>query len=283
MKPPADYMNSLSQEEQDKFIHDLYDSFRTVSRDFMAEDAIKGAVYQKDEQGAHLHIAGSSKLPDGTICTDKIICPSLWNALNAKIPAEMRQKGWKNVEACQNYDPEYAKTLESDDKAAYIEECKSKRPKLRGVSSERYKAEKEIERLREEVERLKEAQTPAKAPETSIEAPRIAAKEKPKADPPKPVEPPQKPPERPQTREEIQAEMKARMARIIERARMEIEEEQPAPKQAPAAPPAPTVPAPAPRPSAPPEPTSAPRPLPQNAPQLSPVVKAPERNNNFSL
>lgn len=146
LKPPAEYVNGLPEAEQKRLARDLLDSFRTATRDFIAEDAIN-AVWQVDEAGGHWHIAGPAKTPAGDIDADAIVNPRLYTALNRVLPNEMRQKGW-DVSECVNYDPDAAKAMDEAGKAAYKAEARAKRPAA-GKDSRDFKAQKDAARLAE--------------------------------------------------------------------------------------------------------------------------------------
>lgn len=217
LKPPAEYVNGLSEAEQERLARDLLDSFRTATRDFIAEDAIN-AVWQVDEAGGHWHIAGPAKTPAGDIDADAIVNPRLYTALNRVLPNEMRQKGW-DVSECVNYDPDAARAMDEAGKAAYKAEARAKRPAA-GKDSKDFKAHKDAERLAE-LEKL-EAWCKAtkyrngcslyehfKTGKITPQKPTEAVQAKPKAPVPSEVGKPSEAPQRPSTGVKSFEQMKA--------------------------------------------------------------------------
>lgn len=170
LKPPEEWVNGLEPKQQRKLANDLWASFKAVAKDYISLDYVN-AVWQMDESGPHMHYAGAAITPDGKLDAAAIVNPKFFRALNQRLPAEMRQRGW-DVSDCVNYDPDKAKHMTPDELAEYKAECKAKRP-ASGRSSAVYKADKareqaaaaeaEADALREQLAKaLQGPWTPAK-------------------------------------------------------------------------------------------------------------------------
>lgn len=140
IKPPASFMNTLSAEDQLRFLTDALHKFSEI----VGEHNIKSVAYHFDELGAHTHIFWEPMTADGRLCAKEVHNLKFFNKINREIPAYMKSKGW-NVADCEIYDKaseaEKRKVLGEDE---YKKQTAEKLAK-RGRSSRAFKADAEAD------------------------------------------------------------------------------------------------------------------------------------------
>lgn len=146
-KPGADYINSLSRDEQIRFFQD---SLEIMSDMFESRGmVVDAAVVHMDEGAPHMHVYGHD--PDYKM--GKKFDLKMRDQMNrAYYPAKMRERGWDVEDLPRTYDPDYAKTLDDDALTEYKATCKAKR-KDHGKSAKTYKADKDATKIKAEAER----------------------------------------------------------------------------------------------------------------------------------
>lgn len=144
LKPPAEIINAMSQEQQTKFFTDS----DKIIHDIMGADNIRATALHRDEQAPHKHYFGMGYTQTGELCIDKVINPKLYKKLNQEYPQKMRELGW-DIENCVIYDSEKVRNMTKDEAAAYKTECRTKRrEKKSGLDSKTYKSQQELQKLK---------------------------------------------------------------------------------------------------------------------------------------
>ena len=138
VKPSEDFIDSLSEEEKERFWEDS----NYVMRDILGDSNIKSRVRHKDEGAEHEHYFGMPYTKDGRLCGKEFFSLKTYKRFNAEYPRRMRACGW-DIDDCIVYDEEQAATDEGY-KARHIQ---SKKEKKHGLSSAKYKANKDRERI----------------------------------------------------------------------------------------------------------------------------------------
>lgn len=156
VKPPAEWINTLSPEQRKKF----FDDSRVIMYDFMGCDEkgrsnIRATVLHHDETGDHEHFYGTAKTSDGRFCAKDLINLKLFQKFNREYPRRMREMGWE-VDDCTVYDPEKVAKMDKDQAQEYKQECiRKKKSRKTGQDSKAYKASKEIEKLEKEKDKAR--------------------------------------------------------------------------------------------------------------------------------
>lgn len=132
LKPPAAYMETLSEEDQDQFLQDGIDKVA----DIVGTRNIKSIAWHYDEQGTHVHIFWEPITKDGRLCAKEMHNLTFLGRLNREIPIHLREKGW-DIDDCNAYD--------AAAEALKTEKDKSERRQKNGRSSTAYKASAERE------------------------------------------------------------------------------------------------------------------------------------------
>lgn len=157
IKPDDDFMNSLSAEEQDRF---LMDSMSCIHKIFEKRGmTLNVCVVHNDERVSHVHYYGYD--PDYKM-SDKFNL-SLYRALNVtEYPKLMKAKGGWDIKEHTGY-LEETKDMSADQ----IEEYKARKKSGRksGKSSKDYKADKDREKAEQE---LRQAEQEKQAVEARI-------------------------------------------------------------------------------------------------------------------
>lgn len=151
LKPPAEIINAMSQEQQTKFFTDS----DKIIHDIMGADNIRATALHRDEQAPHKHYFGMGYTQTGELCIDKVINPKLYKKLNQEYPQKMRELGW-DIENCVIYDSEKVKNMTKDEAAAYRTECRTKRrEKKSGLDSKTYKSQQELQKIEKEKDKAR--------------------------------------------------------------------------------------------------------------------------------
>lgn len=151
LKPPAEIINAMSQEQQTKFFTDS----DKIIHDIMGADNIRATALHRDEQAPHKHYFGMGYTQTGELCIDKVINPKLYKKLNQEYPQKMRELGW-DIENCVIYDSEKVRNMTKDEAAAYKTECRTKRrEKKSGLDSKTYKSQQELQKIEKEKDKAR--------------------------------------------------------------------------------------------------------------------------------
>lgn len=127
LKPPADFMNKMSREEQIRFLGDAEKAFMAI----VGEENIKSTAIHFDELGAHEHVFWEPMTEDGRLCAKEMHNLKFFGRVNRELPEKLREAGWE-IEDCEMYD-------------AAKEDYENERKKG-GQSSVKFKAEAEREK-----------------------------------------------------------------------------------------------------------------------------------------
>jgi len=138
-KPEKEFMDTLTLEEQEKF---LYDSACVIS-EILPQYGIEldAIVAQFDEMNPHLHFFGH----DPEYKLGRKVGLPLFSALNQKYPEKMRKLGW-DVNTLQSYDVAATKDMNEEELAEYKKQHIA-RKKKGGKPAAVYKAEKDAKRI----------------------------------------------------------------------------------------------------------------------------------------
>ena len=131
VKPPAAFMDTLSEEQQVQFLHDATDKIKEI----VTESNIKSIAMHFDELGPHAHVFWEPMTEDGRLCAKEMHNLKYLGRLNKELPSYLRECGW-DIDDCNVYDQAVA-NLES-------EKSKAERHNKNGRSSAVYKAEAEL-------------------------------------------------------------------------------------------------------------------------------------------
>lgn len=144
IKPPAAFMETLSREEQIRFLSDANEKLNEL---IGGEQNSKSTVMHFDEQGGHLHKFWEPMTEDGRLCAKEACNIKFFAKLNKEMPAFLRSRGW-DIDDCRAYD-EAKEQLKT-------EQEKYQARRERGLSSVAYKAKAEAEknRLNAEIDEL---------------------------------------------------------------------------------------------------------------------------------
>ena len=152
IKPPAEMMSGLSEEQQHQFLQDSLEIFKGI----VGEQNIKAAAFHFDERVPHLHIFWEPMTDEHRICAKEMHNLKFFRKLNQEMPKQLREKGWSMVDDCQAYDKaeEDQKRLEMGEEK-YKEYRKAQRAN-RGKDSRQFKheVEKKIAEKQKELERV---------------------------------------------------------------------------------------------------------------------------------
>lgn len=177
VKPPAEWVNLLSDSQREKFFADS----DSVIAEMVGGDNIRATALHRDEQGEHKHYIGMPYTPDGRLCAKEVINLRLFHRLNDEYPAQMRQRGWAEIETCEVYDSAAARQeidrrvavkkkaksyqhapLTDEDvaevKVSYNAEIRAKK-KESGRSSREYKRDRDVEKRLASIDAVVEART----------------------------------------------------------------------------------------------------------------------------
>ena len=132
IKPPAAYMATLSEKEQQQFLQDGIDKLAEIVGPYN----VKSTAWHYDEQGAHVHIFWEPVTKDGRLCSKEMHNLTFLGRLNREMPIHLRERGW-DIDDCNAYD--------AAERALESEKEKSERRHKNGRSSAAYKAAAEHE------------------------------------------------------------------------------------------------------------------------------------------
>ena len=154
IKPPAAFMETLSREDQIRFLKDAEEKLDEL---IGGRQNSKASVIHFDEQGAHLHKFWEPMTDDGRLCAKDKMNLKFFNRLNREMPQHMRSRGW-DINDCKAYD-------ENAEKELAAEQEKSAQRKKAGKTSVQFKAEAERQKneLCEEIDALEVRKAEAKA------------------------------------------------------------------------------------------------------------------------
>lgn len=130
IKPPAAFMNSLSDADQKRFLDDGRECLESI----IGRENVKAAAYHFDEQGAHLHVFWEPMTSDGRLCAKEMHNLQFFGRVNREMPTFLRSRGW-DIDDCNAYDQAAAELQ--------TEKEKSERRRKNGRHSSVYKAEAE--------------------------------------------------------------------------------------------------------------------------------------------
>lgn len=141
IKPDADYINSLSHDEQMKFCKDAM----TIILDIYKKQGltIDAAVIHVDEMATHVHYFGH----DTDYKMSKKVNLGLYDKLNREFPARMRARGWQ-LNDLTGY-KEATADMTEDELCEYKAKKRSERRERHNKSSQEYKADKEAKKVLE--------------------------------------------------------------------------------------------------------------------------------------
>ena len=152
IKPPAELMSELSEEEQHQFLQDCVDIFK----DFVGEKNIKSVAEHHDERVPHSHIFWEPMTDEHRICAKEMHNLKFFGKLNREMPKRLREKGWAMIDDCQAYDKaeEEQKRLEMGEEK--YKEYRKVQKANRGRDSRQFKheVEKEIAEKQQELARV---------------------------------------------------------------------------------------------------------------------------------
>ena len=100
IKPPAEMMSELSDEQQQKFLADSLEIFKN----FVGSSNVKSAAFHFDERVPHLHIFWEPMADSHRICAKDKHNLRFFGLLNREMPRLLREKGWSMIDDCQAYD-----------------------------------------------------------------------------------------------------------------------------------------------------------------------------------
>lgn len=100
IKPPADFMSTLSPEEQRKFLIDAVECLTEI----IGQERIKAAVIHFDELVPHVHLFWEPMSADGFLCAKEVFNLSMLTEINKRMPALLRGRGWSQIDDCTMYD-----------------------------------------------------------------------------------------------------------------------------------------------------------------------------------
>lgn len=139
IKPPMAFMETLTREQQERFLLDSFDKFKEL----VGEDNVKAAVIHWDELNPHIHIFWQPVTDDGRLCAKELFDIKFLDKLNREMPQYLREKGWE-IDDCDAYDIEEAQKIrEEQGEKAYREYNEKRRQeradKKSGRGSKKFK------------------------------------------------------------------------------------------------------------------------------------------------
>lgn len=129
-KPPAAYMNTLTEEEQSKLLNDGIEIITKI----VGKENIRSIAIHFDEKGPHVHIFWEPMTEDGRLCAKEKHNLKFFGRLNKELPEFMRSRGW-DIDDCDVYDEALYNLMSEEEKA--------KRRRTNGRNSVVYKADAE--------------------------------------------------------------------------------------------------------------------------------------------
>lgn len=141
VKPNSLTFSRLSRPEQMRFFEDTLNILQ--SEDFF-DGHLEAFVVQVDEGCPHAHWLATPIAPDGKWSAKKVLNLTFLRKLNDLYPQQMRERGW-DVDSLACFDETNYSRMTTEEKAAYVAEKKARKMQ-HGLSSARYKAEREAEK-----------------------------------------------------------------------------------------------------------------------------------------
>lgn len=139
-KPPFEFMETLSQEQQRRFLNDCREIFGGI----VGEENIKSTAYHWDEICGHVLVFWEPMTKDGRLCAKDMHNIEFFNTVNRKVPQELRKRGW-DIADCKMYDAaeeeEKMSKMTALEKREYLQERNARKIQS-GRSSLRFKMEK---------------------------------------------------------------------------------------------------------------------------------------------
>lgn len=153
VKPPAEWIETLSPQEREKFFRDsdeiMYD---LMGHDSQGRSNIRATALHRDEVGEHKHYFGMPYTADGRLCAKDVINLKLFSRFNREYPERMQAKGW-DIESCAVYDPDAVKGMTEEQAAEYkAARIADKKRSKGGRTSAEYKAEERLKAINREID-----------------------------------------------------------------------------------------------------------------------------------
>lgn len=144
VKPPAEWMQGLTEAERAKFWQDS-----NAAIGHILGDTIMATTTQRDEQGEHQHIVGMPFTADGRLSGRDFLNLKLFKRFNQEYPVAMRACGW-DIDDAVVYDAEAVKGMPPDEQAAYKQAHATKKQGVKhGLSTDDYMRQQEEKRKAE--------------------------------------------------------------------------------------------------------------------------------------
>lgn len=99
LKPPAAFMATLSDAEQQRFLADANEILAGI----VGKENIKARADHYDEIGAHSHVFWEPMTADGRLCAKEVHNLKFFGRVNRELPEKLREKGW-DIDDCACYD-----------------------------------------------------------------------------------------------------------------------------------------------------------------------------------
>ena len=99
LKPPAAFMATLSDTEQQRFLADANE----ILAEIVGKENIKARADHYDEIGAHSHVFWEPMTKDGRLCAKEVHNLKFFGRVNRELPEKLREKGW-DIADCECYD-----------------------------------------------------------------------------------------------------------------------------------------------------------------------------------
>ena len=164
IKPVDEFMDTLSPDEQERFLREALDEVGHILEKYGLE--FDAAVLQVDERNKHVHWFAH----DPEYQLGRKLGLRFYGDLNRTFPEAMQRRGWP-IDKLHGWQEE-TEGMTPEEKAEYGEKKRKSRKQQHGRSSAQYKAEKELEKKEKALE-AKEAEL--KAWEEKLEQERKSA------------------------------------------------------------------------------------------------------------
>lgn len=158
IKPNGEEFKKLSRERQMQFFRDSVEVLQ--GEDFFSGH-ITSCVVQVDEGVPHAHWTALPIDQAGAWSAKKVLNLKMLKKLNALYPERMRARGW-DVESLAKFDEGAYRAMTDEEKAAYVEKKRQEKA-AHGISSARYKAKMEADKMREAASKAARAEEEAAA------------------------------------------------------------------------------------------------------------------------
>ncbi|MDD6991766.1 MAG: plasmid recombination protein [Oscillospiraceae bacterium] len=135
IKPPKEFMSTLTQEQQQQFFIDAVEKFKSI----VGSDNVKSVVVHYDELVPHAHIFWQPVTEDGRLCAKEMHNLHFLGTLNREMPKYLREKGWTQIDDCHAYDAEEAQKLREEMGDDVYREYRRSQKAKQGRDSKKYK------------------------------------------------------------------------------------------------------------------------------------------------